>query len=125
MIVGIGVDLLDNGRIKRELASRPWSRSEGIFTPQEIEDCSAARRPWLRYAACFCAKEAALKAFGGECTDLALFREIEMRRLGVGKLAVTLHGRLKQKSHELRVRHINLSIGSTREHTAAMVILEA
>ena len=61
MIVGLGIDLLENNRVERELARGDWLLNEGIFTREEIKDCSGSRKPALRYAACFAAKEATLK----------------------------------------------------------------
>ncbi len=121
MIIGIGIDLLENGRVERELGRGEWRQGDGIFTAEEIRSCSSAGRPAHRFAACFAAKEATLKALGVPVTDLTNFREVEV---GFENSSIALHGRLKQQSEQLGVRHIRLSTTVRRDLTGAMVILE-
>jgi holo-[acyl-carrier protein] synthase len=123
VIVGLGIDLLENARVERELARAGWAASDGIFTPDEIAYCNGARRPARRYAACFAAKEAALKAFNLPAGDLASFREVEVRAAGT-EFELAVYGRLKARSEELGVRQIRLSVAGSAQHTSAMVILE-
>lgn len=123
MIVGLGIDLVTNRRVERELAREEWLQGDGIFTRQEISRCSRNRRPALCYAACFAAKEAALKALGVEVADLGMMREVEVE-LG-DRCAIVLHDRVKAESEQLGVRHIRLSIAPSKRQTGAMVILES
>ncbi len=124
MIVGIGIDFLDNHRFERELGRGRWLARDGIFTPKEIRQCDRGCRP-RRYASCFAAKEATLKALGMAVNDLACFREVEVDRRADGEAIVVLHRRPKQESERLGARHIRLSIASTRHHSGAVVILES
>ena len=78
MILGIGTDLIEHVRVQRELAKSPWADNHGIFTAQEIARCRGSSRLVARYAACFAAKEATLKALGVGVSDLAMFREVEI-----------------------------------------------
>ena len=119
MIVGIGIDLLENRRVAQELARDQWRQGDGIFSPEEVRSCNSTRFPARRYAECFAAKEAALKALGVSPDDLAVFREVE-----VGPGTIALHRRLKDRSEQLGVRHIRLSTSVSRDFTGAMVILE-
>ena len=123
MIVGLGIDLVANSRVERELARDEWLQGDGIFTSQEISRCSRNRRPALCYAACFAAKEATLKALGVEVADLGMMREVEVE-LG-DRCAIVLHDRMKSESEQLGVRHIRLSIAPSKRQTGAMVILES
>jgi holo-[acyl-carrier protein] synthase len=123
MIVGLGIDLVANSRVERELARDEWLQGDGIFTSQEISRCSSHRRPALCYAACFAAKEATLKALGVEVADLGMMREVEVE-LG-DRCAIVLHDRMKTESEQLGVRHIRLSIAPSKQQTGAMVILES
>ena len=123
MIVGLGIDLVTNRRVERELARDEWLQGDGIFTSQEISRCSRNRRPALCYAACFAAKEATLKALGVEVADLGMMREVEVE-LG-DRCAIVLHDRMKSESEQLGVRHIRLSIAPSKRQTGAMVILES
>jgi holo-[acyl-carrier protein] synthase len=123
MIVGLGIDLVTNSRVERELARDEWLQGDGIFTSQEISRCSLNRSPALCYAACFAAKEATLKALGVEVADLGMMREVEVE-LG-DRCAIVLHDRMKSESEQLGVRRIRLSIAPSKRQTGAMVILES
>lgn len=125
VILGLGIDLLENSRVEQELSQGEWLQGDGIFTQAEIRYCNSAKRAALRYAACFAAKEATLKALGIGVRDLALFREVE---LGLGpdrEYRIVLHDRLKAETVRLGIRHIRLSIARHSKQTAAVVILEA
>ena len=125
MIVGLGVDLLENSRIAQELARGDWRQENGVFTSEEIKRCSTGKNPALRYAACFAAKEATLKALGVEVSDLAMFREVEIGLDENGEYVVVLHDRLKSESEQLGVRHIRISVAAAAKQIGAMVILES
>lgn len=125
MIIGLGVDLVENGRVTRELARDDWRPENGVFTRAEIERCRTGKNPALRYAACFAAKEATLKALGVGVGDWAMFREVEIALDHNGEYAVVLHDRLQSKSEHLGVRHITVSITAAAKQTGAMVILES
>ena len=125
MIVGLGIDLIENRRVEEELARGEWLRENGIFTGGEIRHCNRAKKPAPRYAACFVAKEAALKALGSPVGDLATFREVEVK-FGTGsEYGIVLHHGLQLAARRLGVRQVNLSIAATKRQTGAMVILES
>ena len=125
MIVGLGIDLVENRRVTQELARGDWRQENGIFTSEEIERCSTGKDSALRYADCFAAKEATLKALGVGVSDLAMFREVETGLDNNGEYAVVLHDRLKSESEQLGVRHIRISVAAAAKQTGAMVILES
>ena len=125
VIVGLGIDLVDNSRFEQELARGQWTRADGIFTGEEILYSRSGRHAAQRYAACFAAKEAALKALGVGVEDLAIFREVEVRFGRGGVCGIVLHDRLQLEAGRLGVRHINLSIAGAKKQTGAMVILES
>lgn len=125
MILGLGIDLLETRRVEQELARGEWLRNDGIFTAEEIKHCSSAGEPARRYAACFAAKEATLKALGVRVSDLAIFREVEVGPGSDCSYKVTLYDRLKGECERLGVRRIKLSISCPAGQTGAIVILEA
>ena len=125
MIVGLGTDLVESNRVLRELAHGPWLAGDGVFTPEEIEYCSLGKQPGRRYAACFAAKEATLKALGTPVTDLGMFREVEVKPGGRTEHEIVLHNRLQAIASKLGAKRINLSIAATRRRVSAMVILES
>jgi holo-[acyl-carrier protein] synthase len=60
---GVGIDLLDVGRLERALERRP-RLAERVFTDAEREYAAGRPRPAMHLAARFCAKEAVAKALG-------------------------------------------------------------
>lgn len=124
MIVGLGIDLLENSRVERELARGDWLLDDGIFTREEIRYCGSGRKPALRYASCFAAKEATLKAMNTRVGNLTMFREVEVQAGSDGEYRVVLHGSAKAQSERMGARQIRLSVARSARHTAAMVILE-
>jgi holo-[acyl-carrier protein] synthase len=124
VIVGLGIDLLENSRVERELARGEWLLDEGIFTREEIKHCSGSRKPALRYAACFAAKEATLKAMNARISDLTIFREIEVQAGADSEYRLVLHGGLRTQFECRGARQIRLSVARNAKHTVAMVILE-
>lgn len=125
MIVGLGTDLIETSRVAGELARSRWRVCEGVFTAAEIACCNRSGKPEQRFAACFAAKEATLKALGMEVSDLGLFREAEIQSASGVEGTILLHERLKARAEDLGVRHINLSIALARRCVGAMVILES
>ncbi len=124
MIVGLGIDLLENSRVERELARGDWLLGDGIFTATEIQQCGSEKNPSLRYASRFAAKEATLKAMNAAIGDLGAFREVEVQRGTNGEYRVVLHGNAKLRSEHLGTRRIRISVARNNRYTAAMVILE-
>jgi holo-[acyl-carrier protein] synthase len=125
VVVGVGVDIVETHRFERELGRGDWEPNDGIFTATEISYCSAGKDPAQCFAELFAAKEATLKALGITPTDLASFREAELRVKGFRQYELTLHGRLKMESENLRVRAFSLSISHVEQQTIATVILES
>ena len=125
VVLGVGFDLLHVRRVEEELSRGPWLADDGIFTLHEIQHCSAAREPALRYAACFAAKEATLKALGLAAEDLAMFREVELRAAANGAYEIILQRRAKEAAATNGVRRIHLSLARSSGLAAAVVILEA
>ncbi len=124
MVMGFGIDLLENSRVERELARGDWLLDDGIFTRQEIRHCSGSRKAALRYAACFAAKEATLKAMNARISDLTIFRKVEVQAGADSEYRVVLHGGLRTEFERQGGRQIRLSVARTAKHTVALVILE-
>lgn len=124
MIVGIGIDLLENNRVERELARGDWLLNDGIFTQEEIRHCCGSRKAALGYAACFAAKEATFKAMNTRISDLTIFRQVEIQARADSEYRVVLHGGLRKEFECRGGRQIRLSVARNAKHTVALVILE-
>ena len=125
MILGVGIDLVESRRMQRELARGAWVAHDGVFTSGEIQRCSHGRGRAARYAACFAAKEATLKALGLPVDDLGLLREVEIGAPGDGGATIILHDRVKAEAERLGVTHIRASVAPAADVAGAVVILES
>ena len=125
MIVGIGIDLIERGRVEREFSETQWAADESVFTAEEVRRCGEGKRRTARLSAYFAAKEAALKALGAEVGDLGVFREVELLFGPTGSPQIVLHSRMRAKARSLGVRRIWVSIASAKKHAGASVVMES
>ncbi len=125
MIVGIGVDLVQIGRMER-LLERWGERLEGrLFTPAERDYAALQREPARHLAARFAAKEAALKALGTGMRYGLGWKEMEVVRDNRGRPALRITGRVANLFAERGVRRIFLSLTHEADLALAQVVLEA
>ena len=125
MIIGSGIDVVENCRVERELSRASWKPEQGIFSSGEIYFCNHSKKPALLYATCFAAKEAALKALGIETTTLSHFRDVEVVPDQEGHLELRLHGHSQSVSERLGVHRALLSVTTNARLSGAIVVLES
>ncbi len=77
MIYGIGIDLIEVERIRRQL-DRSDRFIKRIFTPDEIVYCESKKNKAQNYAARFAAKEAFFKALGTGWRSGLAFNHVEI-----------------------------------------------
>ncbi len=123
MIYGIGTDIIEVGRIKKQLTDTGNFKSR-IFTKSEINFCDSKANYAERYAARFAAKEAFFKALGTGCIDGMAFNEIEVIRSNLGKPEILLHGKTKENLQKQGNFVIHLSLTHIKEMVNAVVIIE-
>jgi holo-[acyl-carrier protein] synthase len=117
-VIGVGIDLLDVGRLERALERRP-RLAERLFTDAERSYAAAHVRPAIHLAARFCAKEAVAKALG--LTGWS-FREVEVVATAAAP-EVRLSGRVAARAAELGVTAaISLTHTGTVAGAVAVVI---
>lgn len=125
MIVGIGVDIVEVGRIERALNLYGERFIRRVFTPEEADYCRKAARPPERFATRFAAKEAALKALGTGWRKGLRLLDVQVSNDALGAPSVTLIEGALTRSRDLGVTHIHVSLSHQREYAVAQVILEA
>src|SRR5262245_58088963 len=110
MIIGIGIDLVEVGRIRRLLGEADAERArERLFTPQELALAGDGAGAIESLAARFAAKEAAMKALGTGWSGGVAFRDLEVGRDGVGAPTLTLSGAAAERARTLGVARCHVS----------------
>ncbi len=126
MIRGLGIDVADVARIRRQVGVRgAGERAERFlarcFTPAERGYCEARHDRATHYAARFAAKEAAMKALGAP--PGVRFTDIEVLR-GTGAPSLALRGTAARAAEALGVTRVHLSLTHDAGVAVAAVILE-
>jgi holo-[acyl-carrier protein] synthase len=124
VIVGVGLDLVEIGRI-RALVERHGERGRRrLFTAGELEDCDRRIDPAECLAARFAAKEAALKALGTGKQPELRWTDIEVVEGDVGKPALVLSGAVQKRAQGLGVIRVSVSLTHEAGVAGAIVLLE-
>ena len=122
MILGIGLDLCEVGRIRRLLEKDRGRFVRRVYREAEIAYCDARRKPEIHYAARFAAKEAFLKALGRGWR--LGWTQVEVVRTASGKPDLLLTGKAAEAAESRGVRHVHLTLTHTSETAAAVIVLE-
>ena len=122
MIIGVGIDIAELGRVARSFERFGAKFCSRILVPAELATMPANAVPFL--ASRFAAKEAAVKALGTGFRDGISFQDIEVRSDELGKPSILFHNKAHERCRALNVRHAHLSLSHSRENAVAVVILE-
>lgn len=122
MILGIGIDIVEIGRVKQALSQTGFARR--VFTQAEREYCEARGvQSAASYAARFAGKEAVMKALGTGLSK-GSWQEIEITVNELGRPEVRLRGYFALRAKELQAVHTYISLSHAREYAVAQAILE-
>src|SRR5438128_10013807 len=91
-IIGIGTDIIECLRIAKMIERHGELFLTRVYTPHEIEYCTARKAATQQYAGRFAAKEAVLKALRTGWTRGIQWRGIEVRNEMGGKPRSSLSG---------------------------------
>src|ERR1043165_6181206 len=109
MITGIGIDVVQNERIRDSIQRFGERFLNRIYTEGEIAYCKKCAQPAIHFAARFAAKEAAFKALGTGWAAGVKWKDVEVERLPSGKPELRLHGEALSRAQ---------SMGTTRFHVS-------
>ena len=124
VIIGMGVDLAEVGRIEKAIERHGEAFLRRVFTVAEREYCDRFRNRFERYAGRFAAKEAAMKALGTGWRRGVRWVDFEVVREKGGRPTIRLDGEARKIAEELGVKRIALSITHTEMQALAQVIFE-
>jgi holo-[acyl-carrier protein] synthase len=124
MIVSIGIDIIEVGRIREVLLRTPRFR-ERVFTEAERAYCDGRGAVAAQhYAARFAAKEAMLKALQTGWRGGISWQDVEVASRDSGAPYLILHGLVHGLFQASGATAAHLSMSHTSEHAIAQVILE-
>ena len=130
MIIGVGTDLCDIGRVAQTLKRFPGRFENRIYTAQE--QARAERRPFNRdgrYAQMFAAKEACAKALGTGFRQGVFWRDMEVVHLRSGKPTLQLAGGALERMEALTPQgmraQVELSLSDESGLANAVVVIFA
>jgi len=124
MIHGIGVDLVDIGRMESTIKRWGDRFTHRVFTPGEREVCYGRSSPFSAFSLRFAAKEAFSKALGYGMRKGVRWRDVEVTHAPGGRPGLNLHGRSSAICREANINGFHLSLSDEGEYGVAMVVLE-
>ncbi len=124
MIVGIGIDVIENKRIARSLERFPNRFVSRIYTERESEYCQSCVAPAIHYAARFAAKEAAFKALGTGWAKGVKWKDVEVERLRSGQPILHLYGAALERAKSMGATNFLVSLTHDQTISAAVVVME-
>ncbi|HEY1923913.1 MAG: holo-ACP synthase [Candidatus Acidiferrum sp.] len=124
MIVGLGVDIAEVGRMKTAIERHGETFLRRVYTAREQEYCERFKNKYERYAGRFAAKEAAMKALGTGWSRGVRWVDVEVVREKGGRPTMKLAGEAAKVAERMGVKNIALSITHTAEQAFAQVIFE-
>ncbi|MBF0458231.1 MAG: holo-ACP synthase [Nitrospirae bacterium] len=121
MIFGIGVDIVENERIRA--AHQRWGQNflGRIYTGGELQYCLTKSDPVCSLSGRFAAKEAFIKAAGGAMSALT---DIEVIVDAAGKPSLMLHNAARAFTADNAINGSHLSISHQKRYSVAVVVLE-
>ena len=124
-ILGIGVDIIQNKRIKDSIKNHKFK--DRIYSINEIKLSNYSKNKIGYFSKRFAAKEAFAKALGTGFRDNLNFKDIEIMNDKLGKPYYAKKKKITQIiKKEFKVKNFNcfLSISDEKEYSTAFAIIE-
>src|SRR3989449_5836486 len=125
MITGIGIDVIQNERIRESIERFGDRFLRRIYTERETEYCKKCVNPAIHYAARFAAKEAAFKALGTGWAGGVKWTDVEVERLPSGKPELHLHGEALARATSMGTTRFHVSLTHDQLVSCAVVVFES
>ena len=125
-ILGTGIDIVENYRLKEILLKKKSNFKKKIFTINEVAYCEKKSNSISCYSKRFAAKEAFVKALGIGFRKNINFKDIEVVNNTYGKPYISITKKIANKIKTLfKVKKFNilLSISDEKKYSIASVII--
>ena len=124
MVVGVGIDVIQNERIRESITRFGPRFLSRIYTETEIAYCTNCADPTIHYAARFAAKEAAFKALGTGWAAGVKWKDVEVQKLASGKPELHLYGQALERAISLGATRFQVSLTHDQLVSCAVVIFD-
>ena len=124
-ILGNGVDIIENHRIKKLIKNERFLKR--IYTKKEIQNSKLTKNKINYFAKRFAAKEALVKALGSGFRNDINFNDIEVLNNLKGKPLIKLSKKIKiflKSKLDLKKYKIHLSLSDEKKYSIAYVIID-
>ena len=121
-VPGVGIDLVDVGRLETSLERGGQALRDRMFTPAEQAECARRKSPGMHLAARMAAKEAGMKVLGTGWTGGVGFQDFEVVSDGSTAPKLLLHGRAAELAEQAGIGEMRLSLSHTDSLAIAIVI---
>ena len=125
MVIGVGIDVIQNERIRQSLEKFGTRFINRIYTEGEQQYCKKCANPAIHFAARFAAKEAAFKALGTGWAAGVKWKDVEVERLASGKPELHLHGEALERAKSMGAARFHVSLTHDQLVSVAVVIFDA
>ena len=125
-IVGIGVDIIENKRIKNSLKNLTFKKK--IYSAKELAQSSLSKNKVGFFSKRFAAKEAFAKALGTGFRDNLNFKDIEIINDKKGKpyyLKSKKISKIIHKNFNIKKYNCFLSISDEKDYSTAFTIIQS
>ena len=124
-IIGIGVDIIDNNRIKKSIKNQNFIKR--VYTTKEINTSKSMKNKINFYAKRFAAKEAFAKALGTGFRKNLNFKDIEILNDNLGKPYYNINNKIKKilkKISNSKSLDLFLSLSDEKSYSVAFVTIQ-
>ena len=124
-IIGIGVDIIDNNRIKKSIKNQNFIKR--VYTTKEINNSKSVKNRVSFFAKRFAAKEAFVKALGSGFRNNLNFKDIEVLNDKLGKPYYNLNKKIQKKLKKISTSKsldLFLSLSDEKFYSVAFVTIQ-
>ena len=124
-IIGIGVDIIDNNRIKKSIKNQNFIKR--VYTAKEINTSKSVKNRVNFYAKRFAAKEAFAKALGTGFRKNLNFKDIEILNDNLGKPYYNINNKIKKilkKISNSKSLDLFLSLSDEKSYSIAFATIQ-
>jgi len=121
MVIGIGIDIIEINRIKKNIEKHGDKFLSRVFTSNEIDYCLPKSNKYQHFAARYAAKEAVYKALASGCQEGLSWQDVEISNEPNGMPVANVSGKLKKFFSD--DKQLKISMSHSRNYVTCVAII--